>query len=258
VSIVGPEHLQQPHARPASEQELTAVQTPTALHTPTATAPLGFDFFLIAMCTLYAFKTRNVPENFNEAKFIGFTMYTTLVIWIAFVVIYLSSEHKVTTLCLCISFSALFALFLLFFPRCYIIIFKPEKNNRSYFKTTKNVRCHIGYQMGSGSGQANASAAHASPAGVAAGANCATVSNTSEQQRRFLSSLCKVAAASQEGRTNGQPDQEHFFDELSSQLADELASALVLDGEHQPPPTAMTHELSAEQQQQRTQAKGFR
>lgn len=99
------------------------------------------------MCTLYAFKTRNVPENFNEAKFIGFTMYTTLVIWIAFVVIYLSSEHKVTTLCLCISFSALFALFLLFFPRCYIIIFKPEKNNRSYFTTTKNVRCHIGYQQ---------------------------------------------------------------------------------------------------------------
>lgn len=111
------------------------------------------------MCTLYAFKTRNVPENFNEAKFIGFTMYTTLVIWIAFVVIYLSSDHKVTTLSLCISFSALFALFLLFFPRCYIILFKPEKNNRSYFTTIKNVRCHIGYQLGgSGSGSANSAA----------------------------------------------------------------------------------------------------
>ena len=78
-------------------------------------APMGFDYFLIAMCTLYAVKTRNVPENFNvririflcvvfislilcfnintslhlyhlhisnqEAKFIGFTMYTTIVIW---------------------------------------------------------------------------------------------------------------------------------------------------------------------------------
>lgn len=111
------------------------------------------------MCTLYAFKTRNVPENFNEAKFIGFTMYTTLVIWIAFVVIYLSSEHKVTTLCLCISFSALFALFLLFFPRCYIILLKPEKNNRSFFTTTKNVRCHIGYQIGSAGAAAAAAAA---------------------------------------------------------------------------------------------------
>ncbi|RWS00267.1 metabotropic glutamate receptor 1-like protein, partial [Dinothrombium tinctorium] len=108
-------------------------------------APLGFDFFLIMMCTVYAVKTRNVPENFNEAKFIGFTMYTTLVIWIAFVPIYFGSDLKVLTMCLSVSFSAIVALVLLFFPKLYIIIFKPEKNNRSYFTTAKNVRCHIGY-----------------------------------------------------------------------------------------------------------------
>jgi len=118
--------------------------------------PLAFDFFLILMCTWYAFKTRNVPENFNEAKFIGFTMYTTLVIWIAFLVIYFSSEHKITTMCLCVSFSSLFALFLLFLPRCYIMIFKPQKNDRRYFTTTKDVRCHIGYSA-SGSLRANSS-----------------------------------------------------------------------------------------------------
>jgi hypothetical protein len=44
---------------------------------------------------LYAIKTRNVPENFNEAKFIGFAMYTTCVIWIAFVPIYFGSDSKV-------------------------------------------------------------------------------------------------------------------------------------------------------------------
>lgn len=108
-------------------------------------APLGFDFFLILMCTVYAVKTRNVPENFNEAKFIGFTMYTTLVIWVAFVPIYFGSQLKVLTMCLSISFSAICALVLLFFPKCYIMLFKPEKNNRSYFTTAKNVRCHIGY-----------------------------------------------------------------------------------------------------------------
>ncbi|GIY57906.1 metabotropic glutamate receptor 1 [Caerostris darwini] len=107
-------------------------------------APLGFDFFLIAMCTVYAVKTRNVPENFNEAKFIGFTMYTTLVIWVAFVPIYFGSNSKVITLCLCISFSAIVALVLLFFPKLYIILLRPEKNNRSAFTTTKDVRCHIG------------------------------------------------------------------------------------------------------------------
>lgn len=111
--------------------------------------PLGFDFFLIAMCTVYAVKTRNVPENFNEAKFIGFTMYTTLVIWIAFVPIYFGSNSKVITMCLCISFSAIVALVLLFFPKLYIILLRPEKNNRSAFTTTKDVRCHIGRGLNS-------------------------------------------------------------------------------------------------------------
>lgn len=58
--------------------------------------PLSFDFFLILLCTVYAVKTRNVPENFNEAKFIGFAMYTTCVIWIAFVPIYFGSGAKVS------------------------------------------------------------------------------------------------------------------------------------------------------------------
>lgn len=60
--------------------------------------PLAFDFLLIALCTLYALKTRNVPENFNEAKFIGFAMYTTCVIWIAFVPIYFGSDSKVSAI----------------------------------------------------------------------------------------------------------------------------------------------------------------
>lgn len=49
---------------------------------------LSYDALLIVLCTVYAVKTRKVPENFNEAKFIGFTMYTTCIIWLAFVPIY--------------------------------------------------------------------------------------------------------------------------------------------------------------------------
>lgn len=46
----------------------------------------------------YAFKTRKCPENFNEAKFIGFTMYTTCIIWLAFLPIFYvtSSDYRVT------------------------------------------------------------------------------------------------------------------------------------------------------------------
>ncbi|KAL8613951.1 hypothetical protein ACOMHN_023187 [Nucella lapillus] len=107
--------------------------------------PLGFDLFLIFMCTLYAVKTRNLPENFNEAKFIGFTMYTTCVIWLGFFPIYFGGQnYQEATLSISISLSAAIALVLLFFPKVYIIVWAPEKNTRGAFTTSKDVRCHIG------------------------------------------------------------------------------------------------------------------
>jgi len=66
--------------------------------TPTIVVPFGFVAVLIVMCTVYAVKTRNLPENFNEAKFIGFTMYTTCVIWVAFVLIYFNSDQAKVSL----------------------------------------------------------------------------------------------------------------------------------------------------------------
>ncbi|VEN43404.1 unnamed protein product [Callosobruchus maculatus] len=108
--------------------------------------PLSFDFFLILLCTVYAVKTRNVPENFNEAKFIGFAMYTTCVIWIAFVPIYFGSDSKVITMCICVTLSATVTWIFLFVPKMYIILLQPEKNNRAYFTTAK-IRCHIGSKV---------------------------------------------------------------------------------------------------------------
>ncbi|XP_005881995.2 PREDICTED: LOW QUALITY PROTEIN: metabotropic glutamate receptor 2 [Myotis brandtii] len=60
---------------------------------------LAYNVLLIALCTLYAFKTRKCPENFNEAKFIGFTMYTTCIIWLAFLPIFYvtSSDYRTQT-----------------------------------------------------------------------------------------------------------------------------------------------------------------
>lgn len=53
-----------------------------------------YNILLICICTFYAFKTRKIPENFNESKFIGFTMYTTCVIWLAFIPIYFSTGNS--------------------------------------------------------------------------------------------------------------------------------------------------------------------
>ena len=47
------------------------------------------------VCTVYAVLTRKIPEAFNESKHIGFTMYTTCIIWLAFVPIYFSTANNV-------------------------------------------------------------------------------------------------------------------------------------------------------------------
>ncbi|KAI1713584.1 receptor family ligand binding region domain-containing protein [Ditylenchus destructor] len=107
-------------------------------------APFIWNFLLILFCTLYAFKTRNLPENFNEAKFIGFTMYCTLVVWAAFVVLYFNAINKALTMSYTFSISATIALALLFFPKIFIILLHPEKNVRSSYTTTKLIRCHFG------------------------------------------------------------------------------------------------------------------
>ncbi|GJQ77084.1 hypothetical protein Trydic_g23655 [Trypoxylus dichotomus] len=113
------------------------------------TIPLTYIFFLILLCTLYALKTRNVPENFNEAKFIGFAMYTTCVIWIAFFSIYFGSDAKVITFCISIILSAVVTWVFLFVPKLYIILLRPERNNRAFFTTDKTIRCHIGSKVSS-------------------------------------------------------------------------------------------------------------
>jgi len=89
---------------------------------------------LILVSTVYAVKTRKIPENFNESKFIGFTMYTTCIIWLAFVPIYFGTgnahETQITTLCVAISLSASVTLVCLYSPKVYIIVFQPDKNIR--------------------------------------------------------------------------------------------------------------------------------
>ncbi|KAF7997885.1 hypothetical protein HCN44_009283 [Aphidius gifuensis] len=93
-----------------------------------------YNAFLILVSTIYAVKTRKIPENFNESKFIGFTMYTTCIIWLAFVPIYFgtgnSHDIQITTLCVAISLSASVTLVCLYSPKVYIIVFQPDKNIR--------------------------------------------------------------------------------------------------------------------------------
>ncbi|KAM4650917.1 metabotropic glutamate receptor 2 isoform 2-T2 [Discoglossus pictus] len=104
---------------------------------------LSYNVLLVLLCTLYAFKTRKCPENFNEAKFIGFTMYTTCIIWLAFLPIFYvtSSDYRVqtTTLCVSVSLSGSVVLGCLFTPKLHIIMFQPQKNVTSHRSATNRL-----------------------------------------------------------------------------------------------------------------------
>ena len=57
---------------------------------------LSYVMVLMFLCTIYAFKTRNFPKNFNESKYIGVTMYITCAVWTVFFPIYLNTPRSNT------------------------------------------------------------------------------------------------------------------------------------------------------------------
>nr|CAD7266045.1 unnamed protein product [Timema shepardi] len=94
---------------------------------------LLYPFVLIGLCTAYAIKTRKCPGGFNETRHIAFTNYTTIIIWLAFVPLYLASTSnsiRIVTLAISLSLGGLVQLGCLFFPKLYIVLFKPEKNTK--------------------------------------------------------------------------------------------------------------------------------
>ena len=98
---------------------------------------LGYNFLLLIVTTYFAFRTRKVPQNFNETKFISFTMYTLCVLWLAFIPTYfattsvLGTVYETGSLTLTIILNATITLSILFLPKLYRLFFIKEKNSPS-------------------------------------------------------------------------------------------------------------------------------
>ncbi|RVE62177.1 hypothetical protein OJAV_G00154520 [Oryzias javanicus] len=97
---------------------------------------LGYIAVLAFVCFICAFKGRKLPHQYNEARFITFSMLLYLISWLLFIPIYVTTTglYVPAVEMVVILLSNYGILCCHFFPKCYIILLKKEQNTCSAFR----------------------------------------------------------------------------------------------------------------------------
>ena len=93
---------------------------------------IGYICMLILATTVVAFKTRRLPTNFNEARYICLVMFVILVLTISTISTYIVLDNQVNIMYQCWSIiTAVYAILIIIYgQKMYVIYVMPDQNRR--------------------------------------------------------------------------------------------------------------------------------